>query len=29
VIMLIPMVLFFLLLQRRFVAGLAAGGLTG
>ena len=29
VIMLIPMVLFFLLLQRRFVAGLTAGGLTG
>jgi raffinose/stachyose/melibiose transport system permease protein len=29
VIMLIPMVLFFLLLQRRFVAGLTAGGLAG
>jgi raffinose/stachyose/melibiose transport system permease protein len=28
-IMLVPMVLFFLLLQRRFVAGLTAGGLTG
>lgn len=29
VIMLIPMVAFFLLLQRRFVAGLTAGGITG
>jgi ABC-type glycerol-3-phosphate transport system permease component len=27
--MLLPMVLFFLLLQRRFVAGLTAGGLGG
>ncbi len=29
VVMLLPMVLFFLLLQRRFVAGLTAGGLGG
>jgi raffinose/stachyose/melibiose transport system permease protein len=29
VIMLVPMVVFFLLLQRRFVAGLTAGGLGG
>ena len=28
-VMLVPMVAFFLLLQRRFVAGLTAGGLTG
>ena len=29
VVMLVPMVAFFLVLQRRFVAGLTAGGLTG
>ncbi|HEY1617068.1 MAG TPA: carbohydrate ABC transporter permease, partial [Streptosporangiaceae bacterium] len=29
VVMLLPMVAFFLLLQRRFVAGLTSGGLGG